>query len=236
VRIVARDADLDRTSSGFRQIVPVRHAVDERNHEIEAGFQHGKEPPRRSTTHACCCGTTRIGIDHDDERAMKSANVTMAEPFTGTWQIVRRKVDALRKADARWRRLTPAIGDEQRRTARADEVHGVRRKHAGCRELCVPLRAAVIDAALPHPSIRGPARTGRRERRRGAGRGRPASDGRPSYRRHSIREYELHRSDAPNQRRDRPRQGHATASRLKRSASISSAPDQYRRQRPPDSP
>ena len=46
LRIVLGDADLRRhVERNFAQVVLVRDAIDERDHEIEAGLQHGVEAP-----------------------------------------------------------------------------------------------------------------------------------------------------------------------------------------------
>ena len=62
--------------------------------------------------------------------------------------VLRRIADGARYAAA-----SAAIGDEQRRAARADDVHRLGARRAGRRELGVPLRAAVVDArACRRPS------------------------------------------------------------------------------------
>ena len=62
LRVVLGDADLARhVERNLAQIVLVRDAIDERDHEIEAGLQHGVEAPEP-------LDDERVLLRHDADR------------------------------------------------------------------------------------------------------------------------------------------------------------------------
>src|SRR5438128_6796673 len=95
--------------------------------------------PRRSTTSACCCGTTRIAWMTTITATMNSASVTIDDPIIVADSMLEALGSDLRLAG-------PAIGENEHRAARANDVHGLGlRCRRGCK-LGIPCAAPVCDA------------------------------------------------------------------------------------------
>src|SRR5437867_12343581 len=97
--------------------------------------------PQRSMTSACCCGTTRMVWTMMMIATMNSASVTREEPMS--MSISRASGGG-----------GPAVGENQHRSARSGDVHGLGLLGVGCRELGVPGRAAIAHSRR---AVRSPA-------------------------------------------------------------------------------
>src|SRR5438105_2330249 len=94
--------------------------------------------PTRSTTQARCCGTTRIALMTTIRATMKKTSVSSEKPLIMNKSLGMEGV-VLRSGGT--------LGcQEERRAARADDVHGALAPAARMRELGAPLRAPVGDA------------------------------------------------------------------------------------------
>src|SRR5438445_10318704 len=109
--------------------------------KFKPGARTAWNRPRRSTTSACCCGTTLIAWMTTMTATMKSASVTIDEPIMATDS----KLVALGA-------VLTAVRENQHRAARGDDVHGFRLRSAG-RKLGVPGTAAIGD---PRSASRAP--------------------------------------------------------------------------------
>src|SRR5678815_5376973 len=109
--------------------------------KLSPGASTAWNRPRRSTTHARCCGTTRIALTTPIRTTMKIANVTSeypdgigSSPDCGERRLL---TDAMSR---------PLGAEHERRAAGRHNVHRVAPRRLRARELAVPARAAIDDA------------------------------------------------------------------------------------------
>src|SRR5260221_1313667 len=109
--------------------------------KLSPGCNTAKNRPSLSTTHACCCGTTRNALAMTITATMNNASATRDEPLH-----MMRSPGSFMNGLARLPSSGLAGRDDERRAAGADDVHGLRTRRRGRRDFRVPLRAAVVDA------------------------------------------------------------------------------------------
>src|SRR5688500_18684494 len=109
--------------------------------KLSPGCSTAWKRPSRSTTHACCCGTTRIALMTTINATMNSTIVTAEEPIPMSNPCV----DML-NAGVTKRCSGRAVGDDERRAPHADDHHRIAARHVGACRLGLPQRASIRDA------------------------------------------------------------------------------------------
>ena len=161
--VVLGDADLaGHVERDFPQVVPVGDAIDERDHEIEAGLQHRVEPPQPLDDERVLLRNDpdRLGDDDDGHDEQRDREQRRPDPH-GV---------GLHLRPGHWQRLP--VGQHEHRAAHRGDVHRLAARHVGASQFGVPIgstvgharRAVGPPAFDPHRLADVERRLGRRHR------------------------------------------------------------------------